>query len=98
EATTEQLAQAWNDFRAEPQDLNLPSAPAQPVQCHTDDMAPNPREFAPRNGGMTSHIGQLETCPILGHKFTLTTHNTLRGAAAGNLLIAELLAAKGMLR
>ncbi len=55
------------------------------------------REYTPRNGGMTTHIGQLAPCPILGHKFTLSTHNTLRGAAAGNLLIAELLVAKGLL-
>ncbi|MFT4648930.1 MAG: aspartate-semialdehyde dehydrogenase [Glaciecola sp.] len=96
-ASSAELVQTWKSFRAEPQTLNLPSAPAQPVQYHTDPYAPNPREYAPRNGGMTTHIGQLAPCPILGHKFTLTSHNTLRGAAAGNLLIAELLAAKGLL-
>ncbi len=96
-ATSEQLIETWNTFQAEPQSLGLPSAPAQPVQYHPEFAAPNPREYAPRNGGMTTHIGQLATCPILGHKFTLSTHNTLRGAAAGNLLIAELLVAKGLL-
>ncbi len=96
-ATSEDLIQTWNQFKAEPQALALPSAPAHPVQYHPEPTAPTPLEYAPRNAGMTTHIGQLAPCPILGHKFTLSTHNTLRGAAAGNLLIAELLAAKGML-
>jgi aspartate-semialdehyde dehydrogenase len=96
-ASAEQCIEAWNDFKGEPQALGLPSAPAHPVQYHHGSNAPNPREYAGRSAGMTTHIGQLAPCPVLGHKFTLTTHNTLRGAAAGNLLIAELLVAKGLL-
>ncbi|MCA9002038.1 MAG: aspartate-semialdehyde dehydrogenase [Planctomycetes bacterium] len=96
-ASSDQLIDVWNEFRGEPQALELPSAPTQPVRYHHGDTAPNPREYAALDGGMTTHIGQLAECAVLGHKFTLSTHNTLRGAAAGNVLIAELLAAKGML-
>ena len=64
----------------------------------TDDFArPQPLLDAERAGGMTVTIGRLEACPVLGVRYVALVHNTLRGAAGGTLLLAELLSARGEL-
>jgi aspartate-semialdehyde dehydrogenase len=95
-AATEIIA-AWNNFRAEPQQLRLPTAPEQPVLYTTAADRPQPRFDLDAGGGMTTTVGRLRPCAVLDWKFTVLSHNTIRGAAGAALLNAELLKAKGYL-
>ena len=94
---TEEIIAAWNDFRAEPQQLQLPSAPKQPVIYLTAADRPQPRLDVDLGAGMTTAVGRLRKCNVLDWKFTVLSHNTIRGAAGAALLNAELLKAKGYL-
>jgi aspartate-semialdehyde dehydrogenase len=96
-AKPEEIIAAWNDFRAEPQELRLPSAPEQPIVYMTASDRPQPRFDADLGGGMTTAVGRLRPCSVLDWKFTVLSHNTIRGAAGAALLNAELLKAKGYL-
>ncbi len=96
-AQPEEIIAAWNDFRAEPQQLRLPSAPAQPVLYMTAADRPQPRFDVDLGAGMTTAVGRLRKCNVLDWKFTVLSHNTIRGAAGAALLNAELLKAKGYL-
>jgi aspartate-semialdehyde dehydrogenase len=96
-AQPEEIIAAWNDFRAEPQQLRLPSAPEQPVMYLNAADRPQPRFDVDSGGGMTTTVGRLRKCNVLDWKFTLLSHNTIRGAAGAALLNAELLKAKGYL-
>jgi aspartate-semialdehyde dehydrogenase len=96
-ARPEEIIAAWNDFRAEPQQLRLPSAPAQPVVYMTALDRPQPRFDCDLGAGMTTAVGRLRKCNVLDWKFTVLSHNTIRGAAGAALLNAELLKAKGYL-
>ncbi len=96
-ATAEEIIAAWNDFRAEPQKLHLPSAPDQPVVYMTAPDRPQPRFDVDLGAGMTTAVGRLRKCNVLDWKFTVLSHNTIRGAAGAALLNAELLKAKGYL-
>ena len=96
-AQPEEMIAAWNDFRAEPQQLHLPSAPAQPVVYMTAPDRPQPRFDCDLSAGMTTSVGRLRKCNVLDWKFTVLSHNTIRGAAGAALLNAELLKAKGYL-
>jgi aspartate-semialdehyde dehydrogenase len=96
-AQPEEIIAAWNDFRAEPQQLRLPSAPEQPVVYMTAADRPQPRFDVDLGAGMTTAVGRLRKCNVLDWKFTVLSHNTIRGAAGAALLNAELLKAKGYL-
>jgi aspartate-semialdehyde dehydrogenase len=96
-ATPEEIIAAWNDFRAEPQKLRLPTAPEQPVLYLTARDRPQPRFDVDLGAGMTTAVGRLRKCNVLDWKFTVLSHNTIRGAAGAALLNAELLKAKGYL-
>ena len=96
-AQAEEIIAAWNDFRAEPQQLHLPSAPAKPVIYLNSVDRPQPRLDVDSGGGMTTSVGRLRKCNVLEWKFTVLSHNTIRGAAGAALLNAELLKAKGYL-
>jgi len=93
----EGIIAAWNDFRAEPQQLRLPSAPPQPVMYMTAADRPQPRFDCDLGAGMATAVGRLRRCNVLDWKFTVLSHNTIRGAAGAALLNAELLKAKGYL-
>jgi aspartate-semialdehyde dehydrogenase len=95
-ADAEALRQAWRGFRGEPQRLALPSAPSQPIHDLGDE-PPQPRLHRDREGGMATLVGRLRPCPLLDYRFVALTHNTLRGAAGGSILLAELAVAKGLL-
>ena len=88
---------AWNEFRAEPQQLHLPSAPERPVIYINASDRPQPRFDSDLGLGMTTSVGRLRPCGVLDWKFTVLSHNTIRGAAGAALLNAELLKAKGYL-
>jgi len=97
-ATPEELIRAWTSFRSEPQQLKLPSAPSQPVHYFHEADFPQPRLHRDLEGGMAVSVGRLRSCPVLDYKFVALSHNTIRGAAGGSILAAELAVAKGIVR
>jgi aspartate-semialdehyde dehydrogenase len=96
-AKPEEIIAAWNGFRSEPQQLKLPSAPERPVVYLESSDRPQPRLDVDLGGGMTTAVGRLRPCGVLDWKFTVLSHNTIRGAAGAAVLNAELLKAKGYL-
>ena len=88
---------AWSTFAARPQILGLPSAPAQPIIVLDQDDAPQPRLHRDLGGGMSASVGRLRPCPLLDIRFVTLSHNTLRGAAGGALLVGELAVAEGII-
>jgi len=93
----EEIIAAWNSFRSEPQQLKLPSAPEHPVVYLESSDRPQPRLDVDLGAGMTTAVGRLRPCGVLDWKFTVLSHNTIRGAAGAAVLNAELLKAKGYL-
>src|ERR1700726_2626046 len=93
----EEIVAAWNEFRSLPQEMRLPSAPEQPVIYVTASDRPQPRLDADRGSGMTTTVGRLRPCGVLDWKFTVLSHNTIRGAAGAALLNAEVLKVQGYL-
>jgi aspartate-semialdehyde dehydrogenase len=91
------IIRAWRDFRALPQQLRLPSAPERPLEYLPASDRPQPRLDVDRGAGMTACVGRLRRCAVLDWKFTVLSHNTIRGAAGAALLNAELLKAQGYL-
>jgi aspartate-semialdehyde dehydrogenase len=96
-AKPEEIIAAWNSYRAEPQELQLPSAPEQPVVYVDASDRPQPRFDVDTGAGMSAVVGRLRPCGVLDWKFTVLSHNTIRGAAGAAVLNAELLKAKGYL-
>ena len=96
-ASTAEVREAWHAFRGAPQELALPSAPARPVHVLDGVDAPQPRLHRHLDGGMATAVGRLRPCALFDHKFIALSHNTLRGAAGGSILLAELAVARGML-
>jgi aspartate-semialdehyde dehydrogenase len=96
-AKSEEIIAAWNAYRAEPQELKLPSAPERPIVYLDAADRPQPRLDIDMGAGMTTVIGRLRPCGVLDWKFTVLSHNTIRGAAGAAVLNAELLKAKGYL-
>jgi aspartate-semialdehyde dehydrogenase len=96
-AHADELIATWNDFRSLPQELKLPTAPERPVIYVTASDRPQPRFDADLGAGMTVSVGRLRPCGVLDWKFTVLSHNTIRGAAGAALLNAELLRSQGYL-
>jgi aspartate-semialdehyde dehydrogenase len=96
-ARSEDIIAAWSGYRAEPQQLKLPSAPERPVVYVEAHDRPQPRFDVDTGNGMTTVVGRLRPCSVLDWKFTVLSHNTIRGAAGAAVLNAELLKAKGYL-
>jgi len=96
-AKPEEIIAAWGGYRAEPQELKLPSAPDRPVVYLDASDRPQPRFDVDMGAGMTAAVGRLRPCGVLDWKFTVLSHNTIRGAAGAAVLNAELLKAKGYL-
>jgi aspartate-semialdehyde dehydrogenase len=88
---------AWNSFRGPAPVLLLPSAPKQPVKYLPQQDRPQTRRDRNAGNGMTTSVGRLRPDPVLGYKYVALSHNTIRGAAGGSILNAELLAARGYL-
>lgn len=91
----EEMIKAWNEYKGEPQELKLPSAPKQFIQYLEDDSRPQTRLDRDYENGMGISIGRLREDSVYDYKFVGLSHNTVRGAAGGAVLIAELLYAKG---
>ena len=91
----EEILSAWANFSGEPQTLKLPSAPAQFLQYFEEDNRPQAKLDRMAGNGMSVSVGRLREDTVFDYKFVGLSHNTLRGAAGGAVLLAELLAAKG---
>ena len=96
-ASADQILEAWSSFRSIPQDKKLPTAPEIPVRYVTANDRPQPRFDVDFGHGMTTSVGRLRPCNVLDWKFTVLSHNTIRGAAGAALLNAELLKEQGYL-
>ena len=96
-ASADEIIAAFNEFRSTPQELKLPLAPDQPVIYDPAPDRPQPRFDVERGNGMTVSVGRLRPCGVLDWKFTVLSHNTIRGAAGAALLNAELLKVQGLL-
>ena len=95
--TKEEMIEAWKNFKGLPQEMELPHAPKQFLQYIEEDNRPQPALDAMFEGGMGVSVGRLREDPIFDYKFTCLSHNTLRGAAGGAMLTAEMLYKKGYL-
>ena len=91
----EEILKVWEEFSGEPQNLELPHAPKQFLHYYTEDNMPQTKLCRDLEGGMAVHVGRLREDSQYDYKFVCLSHNTLRGAAGGAVLLAELLAAKG---
>ncbi|HYK82248.1 MAG TPA: aspartate-semialdehyde dehydrogenase [Gemmatimonadales bacterium] len=92
-----ELRDAWTAFTALPQELRLPSAPPQPILVRDEPDRPQPRLDRDAGRGMSITVGRIARDAVLGHRFVVLSHNTIRGAAGAAILNAELLRAKGYL-
>jgi aspartate-semialdehyde dehydrogenase len=95
ETSPQEAARVLSGFRARPQALGLPSAPRRPVVVLNGEADPQPRLHREVEGGMGVAVGRLRRCPLMTLRYVLLSHNTLRGAAGGSLLVAELVAVEG---
>ena len=93
--TKEEILDRWAAYRGLPQELELPSAPRQFITYFEEDDRPQAARDRMLYGGMGVSAGRLRPDTLFDWKFVGLSHNTLRGAAGGAVLLAELLAAKG---
>lgn len=96
--TVEEIIKVWKEFKSVPQELGLPSAPENPIVYFYEEKYPQPKIHRNVEKGMATSIGRLRECPIFDFKFVILSHNTIRGAAGGTILIAELMKAKGYIQ
>lgn len=90
------VIRVWDNFQGEPQELGLPMAPEQPVKYFYEDNFPQPRKHRGLGRGMVVSVGRLRECPLFDVKFVVLVHNTVRGAAGGAILNAELMVKRGL--
>ncbi len=90
----DEMKKIWAEFKGVPQELNLPTAPKQFLNYFEDDNRPQTKLDRDMEGGMAISIGRLRPDTQYDYKFVCLSHNTLRGAAGGAVLLAELLCAK----
>ena len=88
----------WRGFTAPPQELKLPSAPVPPLIYRDEPDRPQPRTDRDAGNGMAITVGRLRPCNVFDYRFVGLHHNTVRGAAGGAILTAELLVAKGYVK
>jgi aspartate-semialdehyde dehydrogenase len=96
-ASPGEAIEALRTFSGEPQRRRLPSAPADPIVCLDGPDAPQPRLHRDVGDGMATVIGRVRPCPVLDLRLVALTHNTLRGAAGGAILLGELIRARALL-
>lgn len=91
------ILQAWQTWQPLPQTLQLPSAPMPALVVRDEPNRPQPRLDRDAGQGMATTVGRLRECPVLDVRFVALAHNTIRGAAGGSVLNAELMYSQGML-
>jgi aspartate-semialdehyde dehydrogenase len=94
--TVEEVEEAFRKFKGEPQELILPSAPETPIVVRQEPNRPQPRYDRNEGKGMSVVVGRVRKDPIMSVKFMCLGHNTIRGAAGGGILSAELITSKGI--
>jgi aspartate-semialdehyde dehydrogenase len=96
-ASAEEIIQTWKNFESVPQNLKLPLAPINPIHYSDDEAFPQPKHQRDADKGMAVSIGRLRKDKIFDYSFVILSHNTVRGAAGGAILCAELMKAKGII-
>ena len=96
-ATAAEAARVLAEFRGEPQERRLPSAPERPIHVLPEPDRPQPRLDRDRENGMAVSVGRIREDPLFHLKMEVLVHNTIRGAAGAAILNAELLHARGLL-
>lgn len=91
----EEIIEIWKSFKSLPQELDLPFAPKQPIIYLDNTDRPQPKKDRDNDKGMAVTVGRLRKDTVFDYKFVALSHNTIRGAAGGAILNAELLKAKG---
>ena len=95
--SVEEVKKIWSEFRSLPQELKLPMAPEQPIIVREEADRPQPRKDRDADKAMAITIGRIRPCNVFDLRFVGLSHNTVRGAAGGGILNAELLKYKGYL-
>jgi aspartate-semialdehyde dehydrogenase len=93
-----EIINIWRNFSGVPQELKLPSAPVPPIIYRDEPDRPQPRTDRNAGNGMAVTVGRLRPCNVFDIRFAGLHHNTVRGAAGGAILTAELLVAKGYIK
>lgn len=93
----DEVLEIWKNFRGEPQKLGLPMAPLRPIIFMEEENRPQPRLDRDNDKAMAVTVGRLRECNVFDYRFVGLSHNTVRGAAGGGILNAELLKSKGFL-
>ncbi|MFA3783477.1 aspartate-semialdehyde dehydrogenase [Melioribacteraceae bacterium 4301-Me] len=94
-ASIQEIIEAWQNYKSIPQQLNLPTAPEHPIVYFYEEKYPQPKLHRNIEKGMAVAIGRLREDPLFDFKFVIHSHNTVRGAAGGTILIAELMKSQG---
>jgi aspartate-semialdehyde dehydrogenase len=94
----EEILAAWAGFSAKPQALKLPSAPTPFLRYFEDEARPQTKLDRDAGDGMAVTVGRLRPDPLFDYRFISLSHNTVRGAAGGGVLCAELLTAEGYIQ
>jgi aspartate-semialdehyde dehydrogenase len=94
--TVDEVEDAFRNFKGEPQQLKLPTAPENPIVVKKEPNRPQPRYDRDEGKGMSIVVGRIRKDPIMTVKYLCLGHNTIRGAAGAGILSAELFAAKGL--
>jgi len=95
--SAEEIIKAWKSFQSVPQKMKLPFAPLKPILYGDDEAFPQPKLQRDAEKGMAVSIGRLRKDAIFDYSFVILSHNTIRGAAGGAILCAELMVAKGII-
>jgi len=93
-----EIINIWRNFSSLPQELKLPSAPVPPIIYRDEPDRPQPNKDRDAGNGMAVTVGRLRPCNVLDIRFVGLHHNTVRGAAGGSILTAELLVARGFVK
>jgi len=96
-AAAEAVIETLQGYRSQVAGLGLPSAPQPLIVVRREDDRPQPRRDRDAGGGMAVTVGRIQPCAVNDIKMVVLAHNTVRGAAGGAILNAELLAAEGYL-
>ena len=95
--SVEDVKKIWTEFKSLPQELNLPMAPQRPIIVMEENNRPQPRKDRDVDKAMAISLGRIRPCNVFDLRFVGLSHNTVRGAAGGGILNAELLKQKGYL-
>ena len=96
--TQEEVIKIWKEFKANAQELNLPFAPKQPIIYLNNLNRPQPVKDRDNDKAMAVTVGRLRKDTVFDYKFIALSHNTVRGAAGGAILMAEMLKSKGIIK